>query len=127
MRRRYLLRKDGKGGYRLVEIDLEAPPLPARAPAVLSDIAPYRSMRTGELIRSRSEHREHLSRYGLTEVGNEWSSMTERPAPDPAPGEVAEEVKRQLARDPGERRAEAETVLRTAGYQGPQVERILGE
>jgi hypothetical protein len=118
MRRRFVMRAG-----ELVELDLEAP-LPAPVgPYVRTDLAPYRSMRTGEIIRGRAAHREHLNRYGLVEVGNE-----RRPLPaaaGPAPGEVAQDIKRELARDPGERRAMAETALRASGYQGPQIERIL--
>ena len=108
---------------RLVELDLAAPLPPPVAPAVLGDLAPYRSMRTGRMIRGRAEHREHLRRHDLLEVGNERLPLP--PAPGPAPGEIAGDIKRELARDPGERRAQAETALRQAGYQGPQIERIL--
>ena len=38
---------------------------------VLPDIKPYRSMITGELITSRSRHREHLREHGMEEVGND--------------------------------------------------------
>ena len=41
------------------------------APAVQADIAGYQSMATGEWISSRSQHREHLNRHSLVEVGNE--------------------------------------------------------
>ena len=41
------------------------------APDVLPDIAPYKSMITGELITSRSRHREHLREHGMVEVGND--------------------------------------------------------
>ena len=41
------------------------------APAVLGDIQPYKSMITGEMITSRSKHKEHLRQHGCTEVGNE--------------------------------------------------------
>lgn len=95
---------------------------------VISDIAPYRSMRTGERIAGRAQHREHLQRYGLVEVGNEWEAFSKPRVPaGPEPGEIAAEVKRQLAREPGERRSEAEGVLREAGYDGPQITRIIGE
>jgi hypothetical protein len=120
MRRRYVMR-----GGELVELDLEAPPRPSLAPMVISDIRPYRSMRTGEMITGRAQHREHLNRHGLTEVGNERAAFAARPPVGPAPGEIGQEIKRQLARDPGERRAEANQVLREAGYQGPQIDRIL--
>ena len=43
---------------------------------VRSDIAPYRSMRTGETIAGRVQHREHLQRHGLVEVGNERAPFT---------------------------------------------------
>jgi hypothetical protein len=122
MRRRFVMR-----GGRLVELDLETPRPPSVAPMIIGDIEPYRSMRTGEIITGRAQHREHLALYGLVEVGNEWEAFSrpQRPPPGPEPGEVAAEVKRQLERDPGERRAEAERVLQGAGYAGPQVERIL--
>jgi hypothetical protein len=38
---------------------------------VMPDIAPYKSMVTGEEISSRSKHREHLRRHGVIEIGNE--------------------------------------------------------
>ena len=44
------------------------------APNVISDIQPYRSMVTGEMITSRGQHHRHLKQHGCTEVGNE--SMT---------------------------------------------------
>ena len=120
------MRRGPDGVRRLVELDRETPP--AAAPAVVADIAPYRSMRTGERIAGRAQHREHLRRHGLVEVGNEWAAFSRGPAdPGSAPGEIAREVKRELARDPGERRAEAETLLRRSGYDGPQIDRIIGE
>lgn len=112
---------------RLIELDLEAPRPPPKAPMVISDIAPYRSMRTGEVIKGRAQHREHLRAHGLIEIGNEWTAFSApRPDPGPAKGEIAQEIKRQLAREPGERHAEAESVLRGAGYDGPAIDRIIG-
>jgi hypothetical protein len=119
MRRRFVWR-----GGRLVELDLESPPAPAHGPYVRSDLAPYRSMRTGETIAGRAQHRAHLARYDLIEIGNERRAFTPS-APVSAKGEIASDIKRELARDPGERRAIAETALRGAGYQGPQIERLL--
>lgn len=43
---------------------------------VLGDIEPYRSMVTGEIIGSRSRHREHLRDHGMVEVGNEVKHLT---------------------------------------------------
>lgn len=41
------------------------------APFIQPDIEPYQSMATGEMISSRSQHREHLKAHGLIEIGNE--------------------------------------------------------
>lgn len=53
---------------------------------VMPDIEPYQSMITGELITSRSKHREHLRKHGYQEIGND-SSIHKRPTkfPDAAP------------------------------------------
>lgn len=48
------------------------------APDVMGDIQPYRSMITGEMITSRSQHREHLKAHGMVEVGND-SSLYQKP------------------------------------------------
>ena len=37
----------------------------------LPDIKPYKSMITGEMITSRSVHRDHLKRHNCMEIGNE--------------------------------------------------------
>jgi len=46
---------------------------------VMGDIQPYRSMVTGEMITSRSAHREHLKAHRLVEVGNETKHLTPKP------------------------------------------------
>lgn len=38
---------------------------------VIPDIEPYRSCVTGERIRSRTHHKQHLREHGLVELGNE--------------------------------------------------------
>ena len=38
---------------------------------VMGDIQPYKSMVTGEMIESRSQHREMLRRHNLVEFGND--------------------------------------------------------
>ena len=43
------------------------------APDVMPDIQPYVSQITGELITSRSRHREHLRDHGYVEIGNDSS------------------------------------------------------
>lgn len=40
-------------------------------PFVMGDIQPYKSMITGEMITSRSQHRVHLRQHNCIEVGNE--------------------------------------------------------
>lgn len=40
-------------------------------PMIMGDIAPYQSMKTGEMIMGRRQHREHLRQHGLVEIGNE--------------------------------------------------------
>lgn len=46
------------------------------APVVMGDIEPYQSMATGEMITSRSQHREHLKRHHLVEIGNDTAHLT---------------------------------------------------
>lgn len=41
------------------------------APYIAPDIQPYKSMVTGEMITSRSQHRSHLKQHNMIEVGNE--------------------------------------------------------
>ena len=54
---------------------------------IMKDIAPYKSMITGETITSRSRHREHLKAHGCIEVGNEVDHMVKnRVKPEPPPG-----------------------------------------
>lgn len=51
-------------------------------PFVMGELAPYRSMITGEMIDGRRSHREHLKQHGCIEVGNEkLKPRTERPIP----------------------------------------------
>jgi len=39
--------------------------------AVIEDIQPYRSTITGERIRGRSHHRQHLAEHGYEEIGTD--------------------------------------------------------
>lgn len=54
------------------------------APMVMTDIQPYRSMVTGEVISSRSQHRAHLKQHGVVEVGNETKYLQAKPIAPPA-------------------------------------------
>lgn len=63
------------------------------APHVMQDIEPYRSVVTGELIGGRHQHREHLKRHNLVEIGNEPVKERKRvPLPPLAP-----DIKRTIA------------------------------
>jgi hypothetical protein len=53
------------------------------APMVMGDIQPYKSMVTGEMIQSRSSHREHLKRHHLNEIGNETKYLQPKPMAPP--------------------------------------------
>ncbi len=53
---------------------------------VMGDIQPYQSMQTGEMITSRSRHREHLRQHGLIEIGNETKYLQKKPQKYEVPG-----------------------------------------
>tara|TARA_R110000868_G_scaffold1674_2_gene13486 strand:+ start:2146 stop:2493 length:348 start_codon:yes stop_codon:yes gene_type:complete len=64
---------------------------------VMPDIAPYKSMATGEMIESRSKHHEHLRRHDLVEIGNEIPTlMKNRGIPDVDPQGRKETIARQI-------------------------------
>ena len=44
-------------------------------PMIMRDIQPYKSMINGQMISSRSEHRNHLKQHNCVEVGNDTSHM----------------------------------------------------
>lgn len=79
MRRRWVFDKGT-----LIEITdgrtVESP----RSAMVMPDIQPYKSMLTGELVNSRSRHRELLRQHGCVEVGND-SSLYHAPRPLQSP------------------------------------------
>lgn len=58
---------------------------------VIPDIEPYRSAVTGERIRGRSHHRQHLKQHGLVEVGNERIKRKPKPL-----SPVATDLKRAI-------------------------------
>ncbi len=63
---------------------------------IINDIQPYKSMQTGEMIQSRSSHRNHLKQHGLIEIGNE--KIQERKPQTYNSEEVKREIARQLYR-----------------------------
>ncbi len=65
-------RKFVQVGLDLVEV---TPGMTTSVHEVMPDIKPYKSMITGEMITSRSQHREHLRAHGYKEVGNDSSLL----------------------------------------------------
>ena len=66
----------------------------------MPDIKPYKSMLTGEIVNSRSRHREHLRERGYVEVGND-SSLNPGPykgIPDAQPEQRKELIRSQIDR-----------------------------
>lgn len=81
MRYRYI--QDPKTGE-LVPADEYTSQAENMGAMIMSDIKPYRSMVTGEMIEGRAQHREHLKKHGLIEVGNETKYLTPKERnPDP--------------------------------------------
>jgi len=74
-------------------------PTRADAPMVMGDIPPYKSMVTGEMITSRSRHREHLREHGMVELGNDCPIPPpdyKHEIPDVAPQQRKELIRAQI-------------------------------
>jgi hypothetical protein len=70
MRQRYIQDRET---LQLVPVDADYIAEPkASGMLLIPDIQPYRSMQTGEMIQGRMQHREHLRRHNLIEIGNEY-------------------------------------------------------
>jgi hypothetical protein len=65
------------------------------APMVIGDIQPYQSMVTGEMVTSRSVHRQHLKQHGLIEVGNETKYISKQKQQE-IPKGLKETIARQV-------------------------------
>jgi hypothetical protein len=78
-----------------VEHDYKSSGRQSNAPAIICDIAPYQSMITGEMITSRSAHREHLKQHNMIEVGNEIKYISQPTKMDPPKG-LKEEIIKQV-------------------------------
>lgn len=64
---------------------LDDSPATPQGPMVVKDIAPYKSMVTGEMIGGRRQHREHLRTHNMVEVGNEVVPIRKPTHPSVAP------------------------------------------
>ena len=63
------------------------------APMMVRDIEPYQSVITGEMITSRSKHREHLHRHGAIEMGHEKPKVAPRKTSDAEKRTRREQIK----------------------------------
>lgn len=63
------------------------------APMIMGDIQPYQSMIDGQMITSRSQHRNHLRQHGMIEVGNETKYLKNQ---DRQQSNVKEQIARQV-------------------------------
>lgn len=88
----YYVRKARRGGER------QRSGLPS--PRIMRDIDPYRSVITGEMITSRSKHRDHLREHNCVELGNDKPKPP--PPPDPKAGKAETvQVIKKAAREHG--------------------------
>lgn len=77
MKRRWIYPSDGSEPF-----EASSDYTPAPRVHVQGDIQPYRSMVTGEIIESRSQHRSHLKQHGKVEMGNEMPKAPPTPKRD---------------------------------------------
>lgn len=83
----------------LVEKHLVIQQQETNAPFVMGDLQPYQNMATGEMVTSRSRHREILRQHNLIEVGNETSYLKSKPITTP-PG-LKEKIIREVRKYQG--------------------------
>ena len=66
-------------------------------PMVMPDIKPYRSMIDGSVIKSRSQHWEHLRAHDCVEIGNDINSIKPQTGiPDVNPEDRKEMIRAQI-------------------------------
>jgi hypothetical protein len=63
---------------------------------IIPDIKPYKSMINGELITSRSKHREHLKTHNCVEIGDQIPKEP-KPIPDVSPQKRKELIVHQFS------------------------------
>jgi hypothetical protein len=94
MTRKTYVMRDGQ----LIEKHL-AMPEEVNAPFIQGDIQPHRNMVTGEIVTTRSRHRNILREHGLIEVGNETGYLKSKPVTTP-PG-LKEAIVREVKKHRG--------------------------
>lgn len=87
--------------YRQSERSIKAARSDLPFPRISRDIEPYQSMITGEMITSRSHHREHLRQHNCVEVGNEKPKPRQAPKPSEAEMRKDREIIKAVAREKG--------------------------
>lgn len=70
------------------------------APDIMPDIKPYQSTITGEIITSRSKHRQHLKDHNMMEIGNDSSLTKPHRIPDTNPEQRKELLRYQVNQIP---------------------------
>lgn len=74
-------------------VPLEQYEAPSEGLFIWDDHKPYRSMATGEMVEGRAQHREHLKRNNLVEIGDAYDKTQK-----PKPMTVAPGLKETIAR-----------------------------
>ena len=101
-----------------IEFDPKAPRPRSVAPMVVRDIDPYRCIATGDRIRSRRHHRDHLRAHRFIEIGNEYNRALDRgertfgAAPDTTSGARKQAIAEAIAQ------VEAGHGRKSAGTEG---------
>ena len=69
----------------------------ADGPMIIGDIEPYQSQITGEMITSRSQHREHLKAHGCVEIGDQVGPLLrQQPTQEVRPEQRKELIRAQI-------------------------------
>ena len=69
---------------------------PPEGHMVMDDIKPYQSQITGEMITSRSQHREHLKAHDCVEIGDQIGSLYRSENYDYNPAQRKELIRAQV-------------------------------
>lgn len=74
MKRRFIYPSDGSEPFEVSDSYVPTPRV-----HVMGEIKPYQSMVTGEMIESRSQHRDHLKRHNKVEIGTDIAAAIPKP------------------------------------------------
>lgn len=79
----------------------QAAQLHGRGPMIMTDISPYRSAVTNEVIGGRRQHRDHLRKHDLVEVGNERPVTGSKPQATPVASDIKDAIEQVAAGNAG--------------------------